>query len=84
MAAGAGIAGTAIAAKPGGFAHECVRASLQLEFERDVTGRTLLAASRQEPPLRVVRAFGAEDGAALVHLHNVSGGLLVEISWRWR
>ena len=36
----------------------------------------MLAASRQEPPLRVVRAFALEDGAAMVHLHNVSGGLL--------
>jgi urease accessory protein len=54
-----------------------VQASLRLEFERHgVTGRTVLAASHQQPPLRVVRAFGLEDGAALVHLHNVSGGLL--------
>src|SRR5690606_36507961 len=27
-------------------------------------------------PLKVVRAFDAGDGAALVHLHNVSGGIL--------
>ena len=40
------------------------------------TGRTVLAASRQEPPLKVVRAFNVQDGAALAHLHNVSGGLL--------
>jgi urease accessory protein len=54
-----------------------VQASLRLEFERDgVTGQTVLAASHQQPPLRVVRAFGLEDGAALVHLHNLSGGLL--------
>jgi urease accessory protein len=52
-------------------------ASLRLDFERDPrTGRTLLAASCQEPPLKVVRAFAVEDGTALVHLHNVSGGLL--------
>ena len=36
----------------------------------------MLAASSQEPPLKVVRAFRLEDGSALVHLHNVSGGLL--------
>lgn len=30
----------------------------------------------QEPPLRVVRAFQQSNGAALVHLHNVSGGVL--------
>jgi urease accessory protein len=60
-----------------GIRREGARASLRLEFELDATtGRTVLAASRQEAPLRVVRAFAVEDGAALVHLHNVSGGLL--------
>jgi urease accessory protein len=54
-----------------------VTAALRLDFERDVvTGQTILAASHQEPPLKVVRAFAVQDGAALVHLHNVSGGLL--------
>jgi urease accessory protein len=54
-----------------------VPASLRLDFEQDArTGRTALASSYQDPPLRVVRAFTLEDGAALVHLHNVSGGLL--------
>ena len=52
-----------------------LQASLSLVFEQSA-GRTVLSASRQEPPLRVVRAFPLEDGAALVHLHNVSGGLL--------
>ena len=52
-----------------------LQASLTLVFER-LAGRTVLAASKQEPPLRVVRAFPLEDGAALVHLHNLSGGLL--------
>jgi urease accessory protein len=52
-------------------------ASLQLEFQRDAaTGQTVLASSLQEPPLRVVRAFPIEDGAAMAHLHNVSGGIL--------
>jgi urease accessory protein len=54
-----------------------VAASLRLDFERDLlNGQTVLAGSHQEPPLKVVRAFGIGDGAALVHLHNVSGGLL--------
>jgi urease accessory protein len=54
-----------------------LEASLTLDFARDdFAGRTVLAASRQEPPLKVVRAFAVQDGAALVHLHNVSGGLL--------
>jgi urease accessory protein len=54
-----------------------VEASLALDFARDATtGRTVLSASIQEPPLRVVRAFALDDGSALAHLHNVSGGLL--------
>lgn len=54
-----------------------VRASMRLDFSRDsVTGNTILAGSSQEPPLKVVRAFALEDGTALAHLHNVSGGLL--------
>jgi urease accessory protein len=54
-----------------------LRARLALEFEHSgFSGRTILAARQQQPPLRVVRAFPLEDGAALVHLHNVSGGLL--------
>ncbi len=54
-----------------------VRALLRLDFSRDSTsGNTFLANSFQEPPLKVVRAFTMEDGTALAHLHNVSGGLL--------
>ena len=56
---------------------ERLRARLALEFECSAPrGQTILAATQQQPPLRVVRAFPLEDGAALVHLHNVSGGLL--------
>ncbi|HWG58601.1 MAG TPA: urease accessory protein UreD [Candidatus Acidoferrales bacterium] len=52
-------------------------ASLSLSFAADpLSGRTTLAASAAEPPLRVIRAFPREDGSALAHLHNVSGGLL--------
>jgi urease accessory protein len=54
-----------------------LRAGLTLDFARDeFSGQTVLAASHQEPPLKVVRAFALDDGAALAHLHNVSGGLL--------
>src|SRR5277367_3615038 len=54
-----------------------LQAFLTLDFARDeFTGHTVLAASRQEPPLKVVRAFAVQNGAALAHLHNVSGGLL--------
>jgi urease accessory protein len=62
---------------PGAIARHQVAASLRLDFERrPLTGQTILAASHQDPPLKVVRAFAVEGGAALVHLHNVSGGLL--------
>ncbi len=54
-----------------------VRARLRLDFSLDTeSGRTLLANSYQEPPLKVVRAFSLPDGSVLAHLHNVSGGLL--------
>jgi urease accessory protein len=73
----AGVAETERGGKPALSLPNHVQASLRLDFAREeLTGRTVLAASRQEPPLRVVRAFALEDGAAMVHLHNVSGGLL--------
>jgi urease accessory protein len=54
-----------------------VDSSLSLHFVYDVATRsTVLSESSHEPPLRVVRAFALADGAALIHLHNVSGGLL--------
>jgi urease accessory protein len=54
-----------------------VCASLHLDFEHDAgSNRNLFASSKQEPPLRVVRAFSNDQGSALVHLHNVSGGVL--------
>jgi urease accessory protein len=53
------------------------RTLLRLDFSPDSTsGQTFLADSYQESPLKVVRAFTMEDGTALAHLHNVSGGLL--------
>ena len=33
-------------------------------------------SSEQRPPLKVIRAFAQPDGGALVHLHNISGGVL--------
>lgn len=54
-----------------------MRASLRLAFEREsANGRTMLTFSHQDPPLRVLRAFPIESSGAMVHLHNVSGGLL--------
>jgi urease accessory protein len=60
-----------------GIAASRVEAALELDFKFDhVAGHTVLASSRQQVPLKVVRAFALEDGSALAHLHNVSGGLL--------
>jgi len=62
---------------PDSSAPNRAQAQLRLSFSLDsASGRTILAESFQEAPLRVVRAFGLEDGTALAHLHNVSGGLL--------
>lgn len=44
---------------------------LSLSFERD---RFLV--TRQDPPWKVVRAFALARQGVLVHLHNVSGGVL--------
>ena len=50
---------------------------LRLRFETlGESKQTILAVSEQQPPLRVVRAFPLADGGSLVHLHNLSGGIL--------
>jgi urease accessory protein len=51
--------------------------SLQLSFTQ-ATGleKTVLHVIEQTPPLKVIRAFTLPDGAALAHLHNISGGVL--------
>ena len=48
---------------------------LVLAFDRPAT-TTRLTVLEQAAPLQVVRAFSNPDGSALVHLHNVSGGVL--------
>ncbi|GIV80169.1 MAG: urease accessory protein UreD [Litorilinea sp.] len=51
--------------------------ALALRFSRpEPQGPTRLHVQRQEPPLRVIRAFPIGEQGALVHLHNVSGGVL--------
>jgi urease accessory protein len=52
-----------------------LNARLDLRFAADA-GRTQLRINVQEPPWRVIRAFPQASGASLVHLHNVSGGVL--------
>jgi urease accessory protein len=50
-----------------------LKARLALEF----AGRpTRLRVRQQDPPWKVVRAFPDAGGGVLVHLHNVSGGVL--------
>jgi len=54
-----------------------VHGQLCLRFAaRGDRNRTILAESEQQLPLRIVRAFQLDDGGALVHLHNLSGGVL--------
>ncbi len=54
-----------------------VHGQLQLRFDWNASrAQTVLAECIQQPPLKVVRAFSIADGATLVHLHNVSGGVL--------
>src|SRR5260370_14501793 len=50
---------------------------LRLRFEaRGDSKQTIFAESEQQLPLRIVRAFQLDDGGSLVHLHNLSGGVL--------
>jgi len=39
-------------------------------------GRDRFQVARQDPPWKVVRAFALPESGRLVHLHNVSGGVL--------
>jgi urease accessory protein len=68
---------TKLQAESVGIRSSRVDAELALTFScESVTGCTVLADSYQVPTLKVVRSFRREDGAALAHLHNVSGGIL--------
>ncbi|MBE3560809.1 MAG: urease accessory protein UreD [Ktedonobacteraceae bacterium] len=56
---------------------QSVRGRLHLEFACDRQQQcTRLVASEQQPPLRIIRAFPLPAGGTLVHLHNLSGGVL--------
>jgi len=55
--------------------HPDGRLSLQFEYDAP-TARTVLHVAEQRQPLKVVRAFQQEGGAALAHVHNLSGGIL--------
>jgi len=50
---------------------------LRLKFVHDpLTQHTQLATCEQQQPLQVIRAFPLAYGGVLVHLHNLSGGIL--------
>jgi len=49
---------------------------LQFSHTASPLPRTKLLIKQQQPPLRVIRAFPRKEGDVLVHLHNVSGGIL--------
>src|SRR4051794_28898387 len=67
-------ADTAVAAPPG---RSRVAGHLDLRFRVSAeAGRTVLDVRAQQPPLRVIRAFPIDAGGTLVHLHNISGGVL--------
>ena len=54
-----------------------VLGSLNLGFDYDqAAGQTRLLTNAQRPPLKVIRAFPLPSGGVLVHLHNLSGGVL--------
>lgn len=54
-----------------------IHGRLHLNFTHNqATQRTQLLVPEQQPPLKVIRAFPLADGGALVHLHNISGGVL--------
>ncbi len=53
----------------------CARSRLELRFTLELN-RTRMFVPAQEPPWRVIRAFQNPQRQAVVHLHNVSGGIL--------
>jgi urease accessory protein len=54
-----------------------VKGRLHMTFAYDETSQqTRMVVCDQEPPLRVIRAFPLPSGGALVHTHNLSGGVL--------
>jgi urease accessory protein len=54
-----------------------VEGRLRLDFNHEPAfNRTRMTVLEAQPPMKVIRAFEVDDGAALLHLHNVSGGVL--------
>ncbi|GAC1619886.1 MAG: hypothetical protein NVS4B11_11550 [Ktedonobacteraceae bacterium] len=58
-------------------AKQDVKGKLDVYFVQDKgEQQTRLLVREQKPPLKVIRAFPISYGGALVHLHNISGGVL--------
>lgn len=54
-----------------------VKGRLSMTFAYDDTSQlTHMVVCDHEPPLRVIRAFPLTGGSTLVHMHNLSGGIL--------
>jgi urease accessory protein len=54
-----------------------LKGRLALQFKQaSSANKTILHITEQTPPLRVIRAFHDKNETALVHLHNISGGVL--------
>ncbi len=54
-----------------------IEGRLHLGFHLDEASKqTQMQVYEQQPPLKVIRAFPLPQGGALVHLHNISGGVL--------
>ncbi|HYF64862.1 MAG TPA: urease accessory protein UreD [Herpetosiphonaceae bacterium] len=64
-----------LAVPPDPMPAQRMRGRLDLRFAA-ADGRTAATVLAQAPPLESVRAFPMADGAALVHLHNIAGGVL--------
>ena len=65
--------------RPAAAPARAVQGELQLRFRlaaHTQTAVTVVDTLVQTPPLRIVQPFALPDGAALVHLHNLSGGIL--------
>ena len=58
--------------------------TLDISFDRGYSGTTIARIREQQPPWKVIRSFQAHSGEALLHIHNISGGILDSDSLFWR
>jgi len=70
--AGVGVGAPRVTRDP---AFHQLAARLALRFEKRAN-RTRMLIDEQQAPWAVIRAFPGEDGGVLVHLNNVSGGVV--------